>query len=124
MNANREPVPTLSASGRAPSTKPASPDRQVLALVLDAVTLPFAATVGENEKRTRLMEQRLSEVGVFLRGYLTDQDDYLDQLRAEMFAGRVATFPPVDYVTAEQAHARLAAGATWTEAVRPAEEVS
>lgn len=94
-------------------------DRDALTLIQEALSLPYAPTMGEAEKRARLMDDRLMATTVFLETYLDDPDTYMQRVRLKVFHQTVAAFAPVNYVTSSQAQERLAAGDGWMEAVSP-----
>jgi hypothetical protein len=88
----------------------------VIETVLEALAIPHAATTGHDETRARILDERLRVTVTTLQGVIAQGGDLawsLDFLREQL-----AEHPPTGYVTAQQATERLAAGATWTEAVR------
>ncbi|MFG2016510.1 hypothetical protein [Actinomadura geliboluensis] len=92
--------------------------RAVVAVVLEALDIPYAATVAHAETRTRILGERVLHLVVILRGMLQrdragDVSGDLEYLREKL-----AENPAAGYVTDEQARARCDAGAGWMDAVR------
>lgn len=94
-----------------------SPDRQALEAVLEALAIPHAATTGGDTVRNEVLVERIRHVVVFLEGLLRDEQAP-QGWRIDYLRERLAEHPPTGYVTHDQAHARLRAGASWTDAVR------
>jgi hypothetical protein len=98
--------------------------RALLDVVLEAIDIPYAATAGHEETRTRIMGERIMQLKVSLQriAEAADRGDrYADEHLADGLAylrERLAEIPPTGYVTDKQARERCEAGATWTEAVR------
>lgn len=94
--------------------------RAVVDAVIEALDIPYAATVGHDETRTAILLDRVRHLLVCMRA-LADGDSPLSPLSAkwhlEYLRERLAGHPPVGYVTLSQAQERLAQGATWTDAV-------
>ncbi|GAA1819287.1 hypothetical protein [Actinomadura chokoriensis] len=97
--------------------------RAIIDVVLETLDIPYAATVGHEETRGRILDERIMQMKVSLQ-HLAEAADRGDQYMDEKFADgltylreRLAEMPPTGYVTADQARARCDAGATWTEAV-------
>lgn len=91
--------------------------RAVIGVVLEALDIPYAATVAHEKTRTRILADRVMSTVVVLRGMVTrerpaDLPGDLEYLREQL-----AAYPAEGYVTDEQARARCDAGATWPEAV-------
>lgn len=89
--------------------------RTVLEAVLEALDIPYAATVGQSETRQKILDERLIYLKVTLKAILRDGgqlDEHLPYL-----SEKLAEHPPIGYVTDVQARERLAQGATWMEAV-------
>jgi ribosomal protein S16 len=89
----------------------------VMKAVLEALDVPYAATVGEDLKRADILEKRLMYTVVVLRDLVKRNGD-LEWLLGYL-RDCLAEHPATGYITGEEAHARLEAGATWTEAVTP-----
>lgn len=98
--------------------------RALLDVVLEAIDIPYAATTGGDETRTRIMGDRVMQLKVSLRrlAEAADRGDrHMDETLAEGLAYLrtcLAEHPAAGYVTDRQARERCEAGATWTEAVR------
>lgn len=91
--------------------------RELLAVVLDALDIPYAATVGGDEVRSKVLADRMVPTRTVLRavvdGWATirTQTEYLRKALAE--------HPARGYVTMATAEARRAAGEDFMESVRP-----
>jgi hypothetical protein len=86
--------------------------------VLDAIDIPYAATTGHEETRRRILDDRLMNMVAYLRG-IADRDDARDLTPdLGMPRERLDENPAAGYVTHDQAAARTAAGASWTDAIR------
>lgn len=92
------------------------PVRDLLTAVLEALDIPHPATVGGTEAHDRLLNDRAMHARIALRSVLDDGPlgiawtvGYLRE--------RLAKHPVAGYVTVDQAHAALDAGASWSEAV-------
>ncbi|MFG1856795.1 hypothetical protein ACGFJT_33515 [Actinomadura geliboluensis] len=90
--------------------------RAVIGAVLEALAIPFAATVGHEETRAKILDHRLSWTLSVLKN-LAESDADLEW-SLEYLRTCLAEHPPTGYVTYDQAHERLAAGASWMDAVR------
>lgn len=97
--------------------------RAVIDTVLEAIDIPYAATVGHEETRARILGERIMQLKVSLR-LIAEADDRRDRFMDEKFTDGLAYLrkclaehPPTGYVTAQQARDRTAAGASWPEAV-------
>ncbi|WP_328846097.1 hypothetical protein [Streptomyces sp. NBC_00258] len=98
--------------------KPSNELRDLLAAVLEAIDLPHPATVGGNEAHDQLLAVRVTHARIALRAVLDDTPGDLGPAwNAAYLRERLAEHPIAGYVTADQAHAALDAGATWSEAV-------
>lgn len=98
--------------------------RAVIDAVLEAIDIPYAASIGHEETRARIMGERIMQLKVSLR-MLAEASDRGDRFIGETLTEglaylreQLAEHPAEGYVTAEQAHERCEAGATWTDAVR------
>lgn len=94
--------------------------RSVIDAVLEAIDIPYAATVGHDETRARILGQRIMALKVAFKLIADTGDRDADQLGRRLADLResLADHPAEGYVTDQQAHERCEAGATWTEAVR------
>lgn len=100
--------------------QPALPEpvRDLLAAVLDALDLPHPAAIGGTEAHDRLLNTRASHARRALRSVLDDDGHGMGPAwDAAYLRERLAEHPVTGYVTADQAHAALDAGASWSEAV-------
>ena len=99
-----------------------APVRDLLTAVLEALDLPHPATVGDTEVHDRLLNTRAVHARIALRSLLDDGPDLGPAWNAAYLREQLAKHPVTGYVTAEQAHAALDAGKSWSEAVSlPAE---
>lgn len=90
--------------------------RALVDAVLEALAIPYAATVGHEEARAKILNERLRHTLVMLQNLAARDVDLAWSL--EYLRERLAEYPPTGYVTHDQAAERLAAGASWMEAVR------
>ncbi len=95
------------------------PVRALLAAVLEALDIPHPATAGGTEAHDRLLNARAMHAKIALRVVLENLDSPTLGLAwsAKYLRERLAAHPVAGYVTADQAHAALEAGKTWSEAV-------
>jgi hypothetical protein len=94
------------------------PLRDLLAAVLEALDLPYAATVGDEDAYRQALEERAMHAKIALRSVLDGHP--LDvEFTTSYLRERLGEHPPT-YRTLDQARAALAGGSTWAEAVRPA----
>lgn len=97
--------------------------RTLVDVVLETLAIPHAATVGHDETRQDILNDRMRHLLVFLEGlrdpHPADLEWSLGYLRE-----RLAEHPPVGYVTHAQAQERIEAGASWAEAVGRASAVA
>ncbi|MFI5801058.1 hypothetical protein [Streptomyces sp. NPDC051677] len=98
---------------------PNEPLRELLAAVLEAVDLPYPATVGDAATHDRILIERIGHVKIALQTVLTDDAPLGVDWTTDYLRERLAEHPPTGYVTYDQARERLAAGKNWMEAVRP-----
>ncbi|WP_318203004.1 hypothetical protein [Streptomyces sp. SCL15-4] len=92
--------------------------RDLLTAVLEAIDLPAPATYGGSQVHDRLLADRVIHAKIALRNALDARRPYLGaDWDARYLRERLAEHPITGYITADQAHAALDAGATWTEAV-------
>ncbi|MCX4906844.1 hypothetical protein [Streptomyces sp. NBC_00878] len=93
------------------------PVRELLAAVLEAIDLPHPATIGGNGTHDQLLAVRASHARIALRAVLDGGPDLGPAWNAGYLRERLAEHPVAGYVTADQAHAALDAGKSWSEAV-------
>jgi hypothetical protein len=93
------------------------PVRDLLAAILEALDLPHPATFGDTEAHDRLLNTRAVHARIALRSLLDDGPDMGPAWSAAYLRERLAEHPVTGYVTADQAHERLDAGMSWSEAV-------
>ena len=94
--------------------------REALKVVLEALALPHAATVGNEKIRAEILNLRLMHTVCFLERVLDDEAPWTDiPWSVGYLRERLAENPPVGYVTHEQAREALDQGASWDEAVTP-----
>ncbi|MFG2130509.1 hypothetical protein ACGFNV_22205 [Streptomyces sp. NPDC048751] len=91
--------------------------RDLFAAVLEAIDLPHPATTGGAEVHDRLLSARVVHARVALRNLLDDGPDLGPAWTAKYLRERLAEHPVTGYVTVDQAHAALAEGKSWSEAV-------
>ncbi|MGW2169013.1 hypothetical protein ACWC1C_00610 [Streptomyces sp. NPDC001705] len=97
--------------------------RQLLAVVLEALDLPHPATQGGSEVYDEIRSERATHVVVALRSVLDDKPLMDVAWTTDYLREQLAKHPATGYVTVAQAHAGLALGKTWSEAVAlPARE--
>lgn len=101
----------------------AAETRELLAAVLEAIDVPYAATTGGEETRARIMGERVMQLKVSLRP-LAEASDRGDRYMDEVFTDglaylreQLAEMPAAGFVTHDQAQRRRAAGASWEDAV-------
>lgn len=88
----------------------------LLAAVLEAIDLPYPASMGGQEAHDRILNERVMHAKLALRSVLDDGSLGLDW-DAAYLREKLADHPVKGYVTTEQARAAMAEGKTWTEAV-------
>lgn len=97
--------------------------RDLLTAVLEALDIPHPATVGGDEVYGRIRNDRATHVVVALRSVLDDKPLMDTAWTTAYLREQLAKHPATGYVTVNQAHAALAEGKTWSEAVTlPTEE--
>lgn len=90
--------------------------RDLLTAVLEALDIPHPATIGGTEPHDRLLNERVCHARIALRSVLEDSPIGI-VWTTEYLREQLAELPPTTYVSTDQAHAALAEGKTWTEAV-------
>ncbi|MFF5029228.1 hypothetical protein ACFY2J_34095 [Streptomyces collinus] len=96
------------------------PVRDLLAAVLEAISLPHPATFAGGEVHERLLADRVVHARLALRSALGSDGVGPDMglaWDAQFLRERLARHPITGYVTVDQADAALTAGKTWAEAV-------
>lgn len=91
--------------------------RALLAAVLEALDIPHPATVGHTEVYDQVRNERATHAVVALRSVLDDKPLMGIEWTTAYLRERLAEHPATGYVTVGQAHAALAEGKTWSEAV-------
>ncbi|MEV7983354.1 hypothetical protein [Streptomyces sp. NPDC086519] len=91
--------------------------RDLLAAVLEALDIPHPATVGGDEVYSRIRNDRATHVVVALRSVLDDKPLMGIEWTTAYLREQLTLHPATGYVTVAQAHAALAEGKTWSEAV-------
>ena len=94
-----------------------TPVRDLLAAVLEALDIPHPATEGGAEVYDRIRGERATHVAVALRSILDDKPLMGIDWTTAYLREQLAKHPATGYVTVAQAHAELAKGKTWSEAV-------
>jgi hypothetical protein len=93
------------------------PVRDLLAAVLEALDIPHPATTGGEQAHDRLLNTRAVHAAIALRAVLDDGPGLGAAWNAHYLRERLAEHPVTGYVTVEQAHAALAEGKSWSQAV-------
>jgi hypothetical protein len=91
--------------------------RELLAVVLDALTPPHAATMAGGDVRSRLLAQRTVHIAIVLQAALRPSAVGV-RFHTDYLRGKLAELPAEGYVTAEVARARQEAGENYMQAVR------
>lgn len=94
------------------------PIRDLLTAVLEAIDLPYPATTGGSEVHNQLLTDRVMHAKTALRAVLGKDGVWMGpEWDAAHLREQLAKHPVTGYVTTEQAHAALAEGKSWSEAV-------
>lgn len=96
------------------------PVTRLLAAVLEAIDLPHPATDSGTEAHDRLLNTRVMHARIALRTVLDSEEGVINlgpAWTAQYLREQLAKHPITGYVTADQAHERLDAGMSWSEAV-------
>lgn len=80
-----------------PAPAPSGPDRVLLQAVLEALALPYPATVGDGEVYGRILKDRVMDARVALEGVLQRGDD--PGWSADYLRSRIAEKPATGYRT-------------------------
>ncbi|MFE1882641.1 hypothetical protein [Streptomyces diastatochromogenes] len=88
----------------------------LLTAVLEAIDLPYPASMGWQEAHDRILNERVLHAKLALRSVLDDSSLGLDW-DADYLREKLAQHPVKGYVTNEQAKAAMAEGKSWAEAV-------
>lgn len=91
--------------------------RALLTAVLEALDLPHPASFGGDEVYARIRNDRATHAVVALRSVLDDKPLMDIEWTTDYLREQLAKHPATGYVTVAQAHAALAEGKTWSEAV-------
>jgi hypothetical protein len=91
--------------------------RDLLTVVLEALDIPHPATIGGEKAHDEVVNARVTHVAVALRSVLDDRPLMGIEWTAAYLREQLAKHPATGYVTVAQAHAALAEGKTWSEAV-------
>ncbi|MCG3041141.1 hypothetical protein L7D48_11315 [Streptomyces sp. S1A] len=71
--------------------------RELLAAVLEAVDLPYPATIGDSERYREVLEQRVLHASITLQNVLHDRPLMDIAWEAEYLRERLAEHPPTGY---------------------------
>ncbi|MGW6009687.1 hypothetical protein [Streptomyces sp. NPDC055210] len=95
------------------------PIRDLLTAVLDAIDLPYPATIGFTKVHDELLAARVVHARLAVRSVLKNgaDGDLGPAWNANYLRERLAEHPVTGYVTTDQARAALDEGKTWSEAV-------
>ncbi|MFH8799675.1 hypothetical protein ACH4F6_08785 [Streptomyces sp. NPDC017936] len=91
--------------------------RGLLAAVLEALDIPHPAAAGGEKVYDRIRNDRATHVVVALRSVLDDKPLMDVEWTTAYLREQLAKHPATGYVTVAQAHAALALGKSWSEAV-------
>ncbi|MFC8667057.1 hypothetical protein [Streptomyces sp. NPDC057199] len=91
--------------------------RNLLAAVLEALDIPYPATVGHAEVCDRIRNERAMHAVIALRSVLDDKPLMDIEWTTAYLREQLAKHPATGYVTSDQARATVAEGKSWTEAV-------
>ncbi len=91
--------------------------RDLLAAVLEALDIPHPAAVGGAEVYDRIRNDRATHAVIALRSVLDDKPLMDTEWTTAYLREQLAKNPATGYVTVNQAHAALAEGKSWSEAV-------
>lgn len=90
---------------------------QLLAAIVEALDLPFPATIGHQPAHDKILNERVMHAKIALRSVLDDKSFMDIGWTTAYLRERLAEHPPTGYVTTEQARTALAEGKNWSEAV-------
>ncbi|MET8169312.1 hypothetical protein ABZT34_34525 [Streptomyces sp. NPDC005329] len=110
-NPAAEQAPTTTVVGALPAAV-----AEFITAVAEALEIPHPATTGGQEAHDRILVERAMHAKIALRSALEGCSLGLEW-NTQYLRERLAEHPPTGYVTVDQAHAALDAGATWSEAV-------
>ncbi|MCI0385430.1 hypothetical protein [Streptomyces sp. CNQ085] len=74
-----------------------APVRELLAAVLEAIDLPYPATLGDSERYREVLEQRVMHAAIALRNVLADRPLMDIAWDTEYLRERLAEHPPTGY---------------------------
>jgi hypothetical protein len=81
--------------------------REALAATLEAIDIPFAATVGDEETRTAILVERAGHAAIMLRGVLGEDATVDVPWSVAYLRDRLAEHPATGYRTWDEAMAAL-----------------
>ena len=100
--------------------------RAVVDVVIEALDIPYAATVSHDETRREILNERVMHLRVCMT-YLSERYRLAEKVGVPIgdavpeqlahLRERLAEHPPSGYVTAEQARERVQQGMSWIESV-------
>lgn len=95
--------------------------RELLAAVVEVLTPPYAATVGGEEVRSKILDDRLAVTLAVLEGVIAPDRPHWDSIpeNTAFLRGAIAQYPAVGYVTQDVARARREAGMDYMASVTP-----
>jgi hypothetical protein len=91
--------------------------RGLLTAVLEALDIPHPATTGGAEVYGQIRNDRATHAAIALRSVLDDKPLMDVDWTTAYLREQLAKHPATGYVTVNQAHAALALGKSWSEAV-------
>ncbi|MGW1616558.1 hypothetical protein ACWCQZ_45440 [Streptomyces sp. NPDC002285] len=106
-----EQAPTLAVGALPPAVS------DLLAAILEALDLPYPASVGHQVAHDLLLNERAMHAKIALRAVLDERPLTEIDWTTAYLRERLAEHPPTGYVTTEQARAAVTAGKSWSEAV-------
>ncbi|MGY1453826.1 hypothetical protein [Streptomyces sp. SS8] len=74
-----------------------APVRELLAAVLEAIDLPYPATIGDSERYREVLERRVMHAAIALRNALHDRPLMDITWDTEYLRERLADHPPTSY---------------------------
>ncbi|SEP65093.1 hypothetical protein [Streptomyces radiopugnans] len=74
-----------------------APVRELLAAVLEAIDLPYPATIGDSERYREILERRAMHTAITLRNVLHDRPLMDVAWDTEYLRERLAEHPPTGY---------------------------
>lgn len=89
---------------------------ELIVAVLNAIDIPYAATVAHDETRTRILLARVLRLQISLEQLLGSECPSVTDAVKEL-EEKLHEHQPIGYVTRKEAKRRCDAGASWAEAV-------